>query len=239
VKFNDLTSKQKRAVYGIGIVVVLLFGLAFCGHAHSADLAAPAATADFYPINQVNEPVTIPQTAYLYRFKLQREAISRFGSADPVARIGAQVHAESRWRADAHSAYAQGMAEFTPDTAEWMRSICPDIGPPDAWDPNWSVRAVTCYDHYLHEHVAASATPCDQWAFTLSAYNGGLGWVSRDRARASSAGLDSDRWFGNVERASARSTSARTENRNYVSQILLKFEPAYIAAGWPGQKVCT
>jgi len=229
--FKGLTSKQKGYVY-IGVFAVLLLGLATCGHAATA--SEPAAAA-IYPVDQV----TIPQTAYLYRFKLQREVTSRFGSADAVARVGAQVHTESRWKADAHSQYADGMAQFTPDTAEWMRSICPDIGPPDAWDPNWSVRAVTCYDHYLHEHVAASATPCDQWAFTLSAYNGGLGWVSRDRARASSAGLDSDRWFGNVERASARSTSARTENRNYVSQILLKFEPAYIAAGWPGQKVCT
>jgi membrane-bound lytic murein transglycosylase MltF len=131
------------------------------------------------------------------------------------------------------------MAQFIPETASLVQTLCPEIGPADTWDPNWSVRAMVCYDHYLNEHVAESATTCDRWAFSLSAYNGGLGWVSRDRVLASSHGADRMVWFGNVERYSERSASNTTQNRNYVSEILRVYEPAYIAAGWPGKKACT
>ena len=76
------------------------------------------------------------------------------------------------------------------------------------------------------------------WAFTLSAYNGGLGWISRDKNRASASGADPARWFGHVEAHSARAGWAFRENRTYVQRILLRLEPAYIAAGWPGEAVC-
>lgn len=193
----------------------------------------PAHGAAIVPVAKIS----IPQQSYLYRFKLEREVSSRFGTTDPVARVAGQVHDESLWKPNAKSAYAEGMAQFTPDTAKWLESVCPEIGPPDTWDPNWSVRAVVCYDHYLFTHVDG-ATACDAWAFTLSAYNGGLGWVSRDKRRASATGADPARWFASVEKFSARADWARAENRSYVSRILLVLEPLYVTAGWPGQAVC-
>jgi len=187
------------------------------------------------------DKIDIPQASYLYRFKLEREVALRFGDTTPVARLAAQVHTESLWRANARSPYAQGLSQFTPSTATWLvRSVCPEIGAADPWDPNWSMRAMACYDHWLHHQLAGAATECDRWAFTFSAYNGGLQWLNWDRARtAAYTKLDHNRWFDNVELHSGRAAWARIENRNYVQNILRKVEPIYLTAGWPGQAVCS
>ncbi len=184
--------------------------------------------------------IAIPATSYLYRFKLQREVVSRFGSDAAVARIAAQVHKESLWRADARSKYAQGMSQFTPATGAWLvKEVCPEIGLHDPWSPDWSVRAVVCYDAWLHARVTGAATPCDRWAFTLSSYNGGLANLQRDQRRASASGADPAQWFESVERFSARAAWAIVENRDYVQRILHVLEPAYLNAGWPGVAVCS
>ena len=80
-----------------------------------------------------------------------------------------------------------------------------------------------------------SLVPCDRMAFVLSAYNGGAGWVNRDRNLAAKRGLDPDRYFGSVETVNAgRRASAIRENRRYVSRIM-EYQHAYIRAGWgPG-----
>lgn len=181
--------------------------------------------------------VVVPQASFLHRVKMQREVIARFGADDPLARIAGQVHTESRWNPSARSKYAEGMAQFTPATSRWLESVCPEIGPPDPWSPDWSVRAVVCYDAWLYARVSGD-TACDSWAFTLSAYNGGLGWVVRDQKRAAEHGADPQRWFGQVEQYSPRAQWALKENRAYVNRILTVAEPAYLAAGWPGKAVC-
>lgn len=181
--------------------------------------------------------VSIPATSAQYRIRIEREAGAAFGLNAPTARLAAQIHQESHWRPMAASAYAQGLAQFTPATAAWLPNVCPHVGPPDVWDANWSIRAMICYDRYLYERVTG-AGECDRWSFALSAYNGGLGWVNRDKARASAQGADAARWAGHVEYHTARAQWARVENRDYVRRILLVLEPAYIAAGWDGLAVC-
>ena len=78
----------------------------------------------------------------------------------------------------------------------------------------------------------------ERMAFTLSAYNGGLGRVNRDRKKARTLGVDDRRWFGAVENVNAgRSKAAFRENRNYPRLILKERQYAYIKAGWgPGIK---
>lgn len=49
--------------------------------------------------------VRVPAVATGYRLAIQREAARNFGLDAPVARLAAQVHQESGWRADAASAY--------------------------------------------------------------------------------------------------------------------------------------
>ena len=181
--------------------------------------------------------VRIPSASVRYRLHVEREASLQWGLGAPVARIAAQLHQESAWRADAQSPYAQGLAQFTPATAAWLPGICPEVGEPDPWDAGWSIRAAVCYDAYLHAAVRG-ADECERWAMTLSAYNGGLGWVRRDVALAAARGADPLRWFDHVELHTARAKWARIENRDYPRRILRVLEPAYIAAGWSGEAAC-
>jgi len=181
--------------------------------------------------------VTIPPDSVRYRVQLERTAGATFGMDAPVARIAAQLHQESGWRPTARSPYAQGLAQFTPSTAAWLPQICPDVGAPDPWDAGWSIRAVVCYDAWLHDR-APGATACDRWAMTLSAYNGGESARDRETRMAYEARDHPVIWFGHVERQRSRSAAAWQENRDYVSRILLTLEPAYIDAGWPGLAVC-
>ncbi len=201
-------------------------------------LARSAHAATTLPEVAVVEHIAIPSASYLYRLKLVREVVHRFADDRPVARIAAQMHQESLWRADARSRYANGLAQFTPATAEWLPTICPEIGAPDPWSPTWSVRAAVCYDAWLHARVNDAATDCDRWAMTLAGYNGGERWRQRDQGLARAAGADPAVWFGSVENYSARAAWAIRENRAYVRRILRTLEPVYIAAGWPGQAVC-
>ncbi len=205
----------------IDLVVVAFLAFGVLGSAHAAT-----------PVG-----VQVPVRADGYQKLLEREAVSRFGLAAPVALLAAQLHQESHWRTDARSPYAQGLAQFTPGTADWIPGVCPEIGAPNVWDARWSIRAQACYMRWLRDRIAA-ATPCDQWAMALSAYNGGLGWLKRDRRLASATGADSAIWFNNVELHTKRAAWAFKENREYPRRILLTLEPVYLAAGWPGRATC-
>lgn len=181
--------------------------------------------------------VHIPEASVRYRVQLERIVGEQFGMQAPVARLAAQIHQESTWRATARSKYAQGLSQFTPATAAWLPQVCPAVGPPDPWDAGWSLRALVCYDAWLHAR-APGATPCDRWAMTLSAYNGGEGARDREIRLAAAAHTKADHWFGHVAAYRSRSAANWQENRNYVRRILLVLEPAYIASGWPGTQVC-
>ena len=189
--------------------------------------AAPANAAE----------VEIPAYSLRYRAALERAAGDHFGLDAPVARIAAQIHQESLWRPDAASPYAQGLAQFTPPTARWLPTICPSVGEPDPWDPQWSIRAVACYDAWLYANAPPSSE-CNRWAFTLADYNGGQGFRWREQQLARNAGKDASTWFDHVESFNARSESNWRQNRSYVRRILLLLEPAYIAAGWGGKGAC-
>ena len=111
----------------------------------------------------------------------------------------------------------------------------PETGKPAPFNPGWSLRALCVYDKWLWDRVAGHSD-FERMAFTLSAYNGGLGWVNRDRKKARALGVDDRRWFGAVENVNAgRSKAAFRENRNYPRLILEERQYAYIKAGWgPG-----
>lgn len=181
--------------------------------------------------------VRIPASSAIYRATVERAAAEYFGLAAPTSRIAAQLHQESMWRPDASSKYAEGLAQFTPRTADWLPTVCPELGAFDPWDASQAIRGAACYDKWLYKRVRG-ATECDRWAFTLSAYNGGLAWVQRDQDVAASAGADPVRWFGHVSAHSSRAAWAIAENRSYVDRVLLRLEPAYARAGWPGTVVC-
>lgn len=98
--------------------------------------------------------------------------------------------------------------------------------------------ALVTYDRHLWERIKADSR-CERMAMTLSAYNGGLGWVWRDQKLAAAQGVDSGRWFDQVERVNAgRHKAAFRENRGYPRLILLTYEPRYSAAGWGNGMDC-
>ncbi|MGX9692940.1 transglycosylase SLT domain-containing protein [Achromobacter anxifer] len=182
--------------------------------------------------------VEVPTAALKHRAELTRNARALVGLDAPVALFAAQIHQESRWRADARSPVgAQGMAQFMPATADWISGLVPDLAANKPYSPSWAMRALITYDLWLYERIRA-ASACERWAFSLSAYNGGLGWVNRDKKLASSQGLDPLVWFGSVERVNAgRSPANWRENRAYPDLIIRRHQPAYVAAGW-GYGVC-
>lgn len=180
----------------------------------------------------------IPHQSERYRRDLTRIAQTEWGLEAPVATLAAQIHQESRWRFDARSpAGAQGLGQIMPTTATWLAGLFPELQNVEPNDPIWSMQAMVRYDHWLAERIHA-VTTCEHAAMILAAYNGGLGWVIRDRRLAAAKGANPQVWFGSVERHNAgRALSAFTENRQYPRLILLRWEERYVAAGW-GQGVC-
>lgn len=175
----------------------------------------------------------IPRAAYTHQRTLIGSARLVWGLNAPIAVMAAQVHQESGWRPDAKSAYAGGLAQFTPATAEWISGRYADLGDNAPYDPGWALLALARYDKYLFDRQTTAATACDRWAFTLAAYNGGEGWITRDRRLAAMHGADPLRWWGHVERHSPRAAWAFKENRDYPRRILRERQPLYTAWG-PG-----
>ena len=173
-----------------------------------------------------------PQAALQYRDDVIRNARLEWGLSAPVADFAAQLHQESGWRPDAISpAGAQGLAQFMPATADWISQLMPGLNSREPFNPAWAIRALVSYDRWLWQRVSA-ASDCERMAMTLSGYNGGLGWVQRDRRLASQKGLDSTRWFGHVATVNAgRSTASWRENRHYPQHILFTLAPRYLSWG--------
>ena len=176
----------------------------------------------------------VPSAAVQYRADLIRNSRAIWGLDAPVSTFAAQIHQESGWRPNARSPVgALGLTQFMPATASWIAGLYPQsVGVAQPFNPSWSMRALVQYDRWLYDRIRA-ADACERLAYALSAYNGGLGWVNRDKKKASSKGLDSLTWFGSVELVNdGRSTANWNENRQYPQRILHKYEPLYVAARW-------
>ena len=162
-----------------------------------------------------------PLAARQYRNDLIREARAVWGLTAPIALFAGQIEQESAWRPNVCSPYACGLTQFTKDTAEWIAGRYGDLSSGDRFNPQWAMRAMVRYDHYLYAMVPAAAEARDRFAFVLSGYNGGLGNLRRDIAICMrTPGCDALRWFGHVELYSNRAAWAFKENRGYPRVIL-------------------
>lgn len=199
------------AIFMLGMLLLAIFAMCMEAHAES-----------------------IPAAAQQYRSVLIRAARVEWGLSAPTATLAAQVHAESRWRADARSPVgAQGLTQFMPATTRWFGGLRPDIGPADAWNPGWALRALAGYDRWLYERVRAN-TACDRMAKAQGSYNSGLGWTYKDEALAAKVGLDPGLWVSLAAVNAGRSREAKRETNIYVERIRA-LEPLYIRALWgPG-----
>lgn len=180
---------------------------------------------------------TIPRDCLQYRRDLVRNARQVWGMDAPVATFAAQMRQESGCRKDARSAYALGLTQFTPATVEWIGSRFPELAGRQPLNPVWAIRALVQYDHYLAGR-ANGASACDSMWFALWGYNGGEGWVRRDRALAAASGADPSR-HDQVESFNAgRAPAMFRENRQYPAVIINRWQPLFVAAGW-GSGSCT
>lgn len=178
------------------------------------------------------DPMLVPLPARPYQRTMIRESRAVWGITAPTALFGAQIQTESAWRPGAHSIYAAGLSQFIPSTADMMERKYPELGNDGPLNPQWAIRALVRYDHDIYRGRFVNAVPpaseCDKWGFVLSGYNGGEGWISRDRAQCEQrAGCDPSRWYGHVERYTTRSASNAQQNREYMKRIELQYQPLY------------
>ena len=138
------------------------------------------------------------------------------------AMLSAQIQVESAWRPNVSSPYAHGLAQFTPptygDIAPLTVASCADTS---IFDPACSIRSQIVYMRKLLSRYRDSASLKDQWAFAWAAYNGGMGWIQREKRKCLQAtGCNPKRYWGHVERYCIRAKWACEENRSYPRKIL-------------------
>lgn len=159
--------------------------------------------------------------------QVTREAQMRFGIPAPVPVILAQIHQESGFNPLAKSASgAMGIMQFMPGTARWVETEN-GWGGMDPYNPVWAIRAGIWFDWYLYERIKVHDTECDRWHFTLSSYNGGMGWM-RDRQRHSP---QPGSWSVTGRINPGISFAAQRENEAYSPRILYVHQPKFAEFG--------
>jgi len=109
--------------------------------------------------------------------------------------IAAQMYQESQFDPEAVSyAGAEGLMQIMPATAD-------ELGIEDLYDPKSNIAAGVKYMKILRDQFEQELPLEDKTWFTLASYNAGFTRVKNARTLADKMGLDSDRWFGNVEKA--------------------------------------
>ena len=177
----------------------------------------------------------IPAASSKYKETVIREAHAKGGLQSPVALFAGQLTQESGWKPTAESVTgAQGLAQFEPQTAQWIARVYPkQLGPAAPLDAGWAIRALVWYDYNLYGQLASFkdvGAVSDRWAASLSAYNGGLGWVYRDQKVVT---CDRSLWWSCVALYhDGRTPSNWLQNRDYPEVIMLKYAPLYVKAGW-------
>jgi membrane-bound lytic murein transglycosylase MltF len=141
------------------------------------------------------------------RGALQKDSLARIGEHAPHFReagerfgfdwllLGAQAFQESGLDPAARNPTgAVGLMQVMPSTGAQM-------GYPDVEKPRANVLAGSAYLRHLRDEWFADPAipPEDRIYFALAAYNAGPGAIGEMRRRAKRAGLDPNRWFGNVE----------------------------------------
>lgn len=186
----------------------------------------------------------LPSNSYQYRAILTHEARTIWGIDANIALFAGQIHQESTWNADAVSRVgARGLGQFMPGTAQDMQQwYAPQLSQYPVYSPIWSIRALLLYNKRNYGQIKPKQMElipvCERLAMMFSAYNGGLGWLNRDRKSAQLVGANPDIWFGQVELYSTRALWAFNENRSYVQRILGPRLDLYLLNGYPGVDPC-
>lgn len=176
----------------------------------------------------------VPAACEQYRRAITAEGRAVWGTTAPISLFGGQVAQESTCRAEAQSKFAAGLTQFTIDTADsmldWYKHELNGCSYP--FSAQCAIRAMVLYDLRLFMSVKWAADRGEQDAIMLACYNGGCGWVARERAEAKRKGKSDRHWFNHIEKACLRAKWACAENRDYPRRILFHWQPAFVQAGW-------
>jgi peptidoglycan lytic transglycosylase F len=109
--------------------------------------------------------------------------------------IAAQMYQESQFDPEAVSySGAEGLMQIMPATAN-------ELGVENLNDPKNNISAGVKYMKILRDQFEQELPLEEKTWFTLASYNAGFTRVKKARALTEKMGLNSDRWFGNVEKA--------------------------------------
>ena len=152
----------------------------------------------------------------IFDAEISRSKLNQF-----APQMAAQVQVESAWRPEARSKYAAGLAQFTPPTwGDIAPATVPSCSDQTGTDPACSLRAQNLYMSRLLGLFSDSPAP-DRWAFAWASYNGGYGWIRREKYKCKLAvRCDPRRWWGHVAKYCIRADWACSENRSYPDKIL-------------------
>ena len=233
-KRNLSISRRMIKVSVIGWMILFLFSsLASCSVSEINAVSNQPAIEEQI-IDSIHDP-RISSLAYGLKRAVRAEVNYYWGLEQRATVFYSQIHQESGWNPDAKSQYASGLAQFTPDTAKWISKLYPvDLGENNPLDARWAIRACVKYDRWIYDKLSEVYQERQRWAMTLSSYNGGKGWLDRDRKLCFDAPCccDQMKWFENVEMFSNRAAWAIKENRDYVVKILDRWSPMYEKAGF-------
>lgn len=168
----------------------------------------------------------VPERAIKYIPVLKGEHQKLWPESD-IKIIAGQIEAESLWkekatRKEPSGVISYGLMQVLDITFNEMKSKHPTLLDAEATDmlkAKWGIRAGILYDKKMWGLSSFAEGIQDRWAFALASYNGGFGWIQRDRKLAGQNGVDKNIWFCSVERFSKRSPWAFKINRDYPVKI--------------------
>lgn len=209
------------SMFVTGLLMVVYLLLTGCTQ-HVVEASLPPTTA------------RVPAACEQYRRAIITEGRAVWGTASPTSLFGSQTAQESLCKAEAQSKFAAGLTQFTPGTADnmldWYKHELNGCSYP--FNARCAIRAMVLYDLRLFHSVNWAANRQEQDATMLACYNGGCGWVARERVAAKRQGKSDRHWFNHIEKVCLRAQWACEENRQYPRRILFHWQPAFQRAGW-------
>ena len=160
----------------------------------------------------------------LTKFNQMVNLFQRYGDeySFPYLLVAAQAYQESGLNQNAKSSVgAVGVMQIKPDTAAGNPINIPNVHTVDK-----NIQAGVKYSRFMMDRYFKDE-PMDsinKGLFTLASYNAGPGKIASLRKKAEAEGLDSNRWFNNVELIASREIGRETVQ--YVSNIY-KYYLAY------------
>lgn len=143
-----------------------------------------------------------------------------------------QMYQESRFKEDAKSVVgASGIFQIMPATAGDLKRTC-NLPYLDVLNPRMAIQAGICYDSQLWKFVGPMKTQPDRLDLMLRCYNGGCGYIQKERKQVVAQKLD--KCVASNYRSFCRmfrSLASCNENLDYPDRILVKHKNLFLNWG--------